>query len=159
MTDGVPAPVPHDGAMTDATTTDRTAANLATIQGVYAAFGRGDLDTIGAAIAETTDWSFRPDVPGAERVPMFANVRTRDDALAVYFGGVADALEFHTFVPRSFFVAGDDVVVAIDLDFTVRSTGRRVAMEEIHHFTLQDGQITRYRPFLDTATVIAAFTP
>jgi ketosteroid isomerase-like protein len=34
-----------------------------------------------------------------------------------------------------------------------------VEIEEIHHFTLEDGKIVRYRPFLDTATVLAAYRP
>lgn len=139
---------------------DLGARNLAAIQELYAAFGRGDLEAILAGIADEPDWSFDlPDsVPGATAVPMLRNLRTKADVAEVYFGAVTREMEWHSFVPRAFFASGDDVVTVLDLDFTVRATGRRVTASEVHHFTLADGKIVRYRPYLDTATFIAAFS-
>lgn len=133
--------------------------NITVIQEIYAAFGRGDLDTILAAVADEPDWGFDvPEhVPGAKAVPFLCNLTTKTDVAEIYFGSVVREMEFHAFVPRSFLADGDDVVTVIDLDFTVRSTGRRIQGQEVHHFTLTDGKIVRYRPFLDTATFIEAF--
>lgn len=133
--------------------------NTEIIQGLYAAFAEGDLPRLLSHVAEDCDWSFTPTAPGAEAVPMLRNLRTRAEVGEVYFGGVAETLEFHAFAPRAFFADGDDVLVVLDLEYTVRPTGTKVAMEEIHHFTLDGhGQIVRYRPFLDTAGLIAAYT-
>jgi ketosteroid isomerase-like protein len=133
--------------------------NITVIQEIYAAFGRGDLDAILAAVADEPDWGFDvPEhVPGAKAVPFLHHLTSRSDVAETYFGSVAREMEWHAFVPRSFFGSGDEVMTLIDVDFTVRSTGRRVQAQEVHHFTLADGKIVRYRPFLDTATFIEAF--
>jgi ketosteroid isomerase-like protein len=49
------------------------------------------------------------------------------------------------------------VLVVLDADVTVRSTGTRIAFDEVHEFTVEDGRIVRYRPHLDTAAMRAAF--
>jgi hypothetical protein len=89
---------------------------------------------------------------------MFRNGRGHDAVLR-YFDGV-NQMDIHTFAPRAFPEAGEVVVVELDMDFTHRTTGKRGVFEEIHRFTVGgDGRITRYRPFVDTATFVDVFTP
>jgi ketosteroid isomerase-like protein len=150
MADAGGQPRRDDGRMT----------NTETIQGMYAAFGRGDIPAILDCIAEEVDWCFDlpAHVPGAKAVPMFQHCTTPAEVADRYFRGVGETMDFHRFAPRSFFADGDDVVVILDLDYTARPTGRRVVIEEVHHFTFgAGGKIVRYRPFLDTATVIEAY--
>lgn len=53
---------------------------------------------------------------------------------------------------------GDRVVSVIDVSYTVKATGVRLDLEEVHHFLFDaDGRIRRYRLHVDTARVIAAF--
>jgi len=140
----------HARAMTSTTTTP-----IAVIQDVYAAFGRGDIPGLLAHVADECDWSDRPDVAGADAVPMFRNLRTPADVAEQYFGGFGSTAELHEFVPRVFACDGDDVLVVLKIAYTVVATGRRFDSEEVHHFTLDgDGRIVRYRPHLDTARLI-----
>ena len=78
--------------------------------------------------------------------------------MARYFGGVAD-LEFHTFAPVRFLTDGDVVLVELELDVSHRGTGKRARFGEVHRFDVRDGRIVRYRPFLDTATLIELHRP
>jgi uncharacterized protein len=136
------------------------ADHLTTVQEIYAAFGRGDLDAILDRIADEPDWCWAlpDDVPGATAVPFLRHVTTKADVADVYFGNVAKTLEFHAFTPRRLFADGDDVVALIDLDLTVVPTGRRLQLSEVHHFSFDaDGRIERYRNYLDTATLVDAF--
>ena len=57
------------------------------------------------------------------------------------------------------FVDGDAVVAEIHVDVTHRTSGRRAALDELHHWVVRDRQVVRYRPFLDTAAMIELFGP
>jgi ketosteroid isomerase-like protein len=148
MADAAVAPVPDHRCMTDAATT---------IQEIYAAFGRGDLAAILERVAEPTDWCCEIDAPGGHAVPMMRNVTTRADVAETYFGNVVATMEMHHFLPKQLLVDGNDVVVLLELEYTVRSTGRRIKVDEVHHFTVVDGQVVRYRPYVDTAAMVDAF--
>ena len=153
-------------ATTDTTTTDQTpdrtsgpapASPLEVVQGLYAAFGQGDIPGLLRLLDPDVDWSIQVDAPGAERVPMLHHGRGHDAALH-YFTGVGE-LEFHVFEPRAFHVDGDVVLVELRLDLSHRTTGKRAQLEEIHHWTVRDGLAVRYRPFVDTATLVEVFRP
>lgn len=148
----------------DMTTTETSApadlsgrSPLETVQVLYAAFGTGDMEGLLGAIHPEVDWSLQVDAPGAELVAMLRNGRGHD-AVLHYFSGAA-LLEFHTFVPRRFLVDGDTVIVELELEVTHRTTGKRARLEEIHRFTVEQGLVVRYRPFVDTATLIELYRP
>ena len=58
--------------------------------------------------------------------------------LSSYFGGVAQ-LEFHVFDVGRSFVDDDAVVAEIHFDATHRVTGKRAAIDELHHWIVPDG--------------------
>ncbi len=140
---------------TDSPTT--TTTPLEVVQTLYGAFGAGDVAAMLELIDPDVDWSLDVAAPGAELVPMFGNGRGHE-AVARYFGGVAD-LEFHTFAPVRFLTDGDVVLVELELDVSHRGTGKRARFGEVHRFDVRDGRIVRYRPFLDTATLIELHRP
>lgn len=127
------------------------------IQGLYAAFGRGDMAGMLELIDPDADWSLQVDAPGGELVPMLRNGRGHDSVLA-YFAGVSQ-LEFHVFEPQAFHVDGDKVLVELTLDVSHRSTGKRAQLAEIHRFVVRDGTVVHYRPYVDTATLIELHRP
>lgn len=133
--------------------------NTEIIQGLYAAFGQGDIPTILGQIADEVDWSYDSEAPGHERFGLLRQCHTPAEVAEKYFAFVGTQMEFHRFEPKQFFEDGNDVIVILDVGFTAVPTGKKVELEEIHHFTLEDGKIVRYRPFLDTATVLAAYDP
>src|SRR5688500_12180442 len=122
-------------------TTSTTA--LDTIQAVYAAFGRGDVPAVLDLVDDDVDWGRT--VAG---VPHLQHGIGKATAVA-YFQAVGETMEFHGFAPRLFLTNGEHVAVVLDVDMTVRPTGRRISFDEVHEFTIRDGRIVRYRPHLD----------
>lgn len=119
--------------------------------GIYEAFGRGDLEGVLAAVADDVDWGLEPGHPALEVAPWLANIRTKAEAPG-YFGGLAEAIEFHEFRPIVVAADGNHVVSLIHEDFTVRATGKHVVTTAVHHFTFgPDGLVVRYRPIVDSA--------
>jgi len=130
---------------------------LETIQSVYAAFGAGDIPGLLALVADDVDWGRAVQAPGGEVVPHLRHGTGIDTAVA-YFTAVGETMEFHSFVPRTFAVGGDHVLVVLDVELTVRPTGKRIAFDEVHEFTVRDGKIVRYRPHVDTAQLVGAYS-
>ena len=131
-----------------------------TVLGLYDAFGRGDLDSMLAVVADEVDWGLDPASPVVRAVPWLGHVGRRDDVAARYFAGIAADLEWETFEPEAVAQDGNAVVSVIREAYVVRRTGRRVACTAVHHFTFDpDGRIARYRPIVDTDAMIAAPSP
>jgi SnoaL-like domain len=84
-----------------------SSANIAFVQSLYAAFGRGDIATIINGLASDVDWSVngrRKDYPllGSWKGPI---------EVQRFFQGVAEHEEATDFSPREFFAADDRVCV------------------------------------------------
>ena len=129
-------------------------ANLATVQQIYEAFGKGDVPTILSHLAEDVVWEYGVN---STDVPWLQPRRGRAQVTA-FFEALAD-FEIRSFVPKSFFEAGDEVVVLVDLDATVRSTGRPVVEEDEVHIWRFDsrGQVRQFRHRADTHQQWKAF--
>jgi len=107
-------------------------AQLQTVQQIYEAFGRGDVPAILAKLAQDVDWEYGG---GSTDVPWLQPRRGRE-RVAGFFAALT-GVDFHTFAPKAFFESGPTVVVLVDLEATVRATGRRfVEVDEVHiwHF-------------------------
>jgi ketosteroid isomerase-like protein len=126
-----------------------------TVGAVYAAFGRGDLPGLFGLLHPEVDWSVTVTAPGGELVPMLRN-GVGHEAAQQYFGGVAQ-LEIHVFEIGRLFVDGDAVVAEVHLETTHRETGKRATLDELHHWVVREGQVVRYRPYVDTAALIELF--
>jgi ketosteroid isomerase-like protein len=61
------------------------------------------------------------------------------------------------FSPREFFGAGDRVCVLGHYAWKIRKTGRTVAGDWVHVFTIRNGKVTRFREFNDTAQFAEAY--
>ncbi|MCW5632724.1 MAG: nuclear transport factor 2 family protein [Rubrivivax sp.] len=117
------------------------------IQQIYAAFGRGDIPAIQAALAEDVQWeynAFPNPAPWLQPITGRANVTRFFEALG--------AIELTQFEPKHFFSEGNLVVDLVDVAFTVRATGKRVVEPEaVHIWHLNDaGLVTRFRHRVDT---------
>src|SRR5688500_10981130 len=118
--------------------------NVTSVQAIYEAFGRGDVPAILEHLSEDLDWEYAYRA-APNPVPWLQPQRGRGGAAA--FFEALKALDFHSFAPRVLLegnLEGEGVVVAlIDLEATVRQTGRRmVEQHEAHiwHFG-PDGKV------------------
>lgn len=122
-------------------------ANIAHVQSLYAAFGRGDIATLLAGCAPDIDWETvgRPDD--------FPTIGPRKGLKAVeeFFRLVGENEEFSDFSPGEFYAAEDKVFVLGRYSLRIKKSGTPVAAEWVHVFTLRDGKVTRFREHTDTA--------
>jgi uncharacterized protein len=126
--------------------------NTQKVKDLYAAFGRGDIPAVLEALSDDVEWV----IPGPADIPM-TGTRRGKQAVRVWFGTLAENLEFQVFEPREFIAQGDMVVALIYREATTRRSGRKFAAHEAHVWTCRDGKITRHQAFEDTAAVAAAY--
>jgi ketosteroid isomerase-like protein len=137
------------------TTANRAAANLATVQEIYAAFGRGDIPAILDAIAEDCRWEAWADNSAQRAGVPYLKARIGPSGVAEFFAAVAE-LEIHEFEVLNC-ISGRDQVAAEILIEASTPTGGRFRDDELHLWTLDgDGRIVRLRHYVDTAKHIAA---
>jgi uncharacterized protein len=119
---------------------------LGVVKQTYAAFGRGDIPAILNLIADQVDWQ---EVCPAS-LPYSGRRRDRAE-VAKFFSDQAQVEEVKTFEAREFIVAGENVTVLGYIKGYARDTKQEFRSEWVHLFTVQNGKITRWRGFLDTA--------
>jgi hypothetical protein len=122
------------------------ADNVATVQAIYAAFGRGDVPGILGHLAEDVVWEH--DWGGAP-LPLYQPRRGRNQVPG-FFAELA-AIEITRFEPLNLLTGGNQVVAVIRLEATARATGRKVTDLEAHLWTFgADGKVTAFRHLADT---------
>jgi ketosteroid isomerase-like protein len=126
--------------------------HIATVQELYAAFGRGDIPAILDRIADDVEWDPAPNAGQEAGVPWLAH-RVGRHGVAEFFASLAP-LEFPRFEPHTYLANDDQVAVLISLEFRVKSTGHTVAEDEVHVLDAT-GQVSAYQHFVDTAKHIA----
>jgi uncharacterized protein len=135
-----------------------TRSNVPAVQGIYEAFGRGDIPAVLELLAAEVRWEHW-DVPNSAQEaghPLFLR-RTGRDEVAGYFEAL-QGFEIHSYEPVSFLEGEEKVAVLVRLDMTVKKTGRRLQEEGIHLWTLgPDDQVTDFRHYFDTAKQISAY--
>lgn len=133
------------------------ARNLATVNAVYSAFGRGDVAAILDHMADDVAWDH-----GIRdtQIP-YLQPGTGKEHVAAFFAAVGSNLEFTTFEPLVMCTADDTVMVAL------REAGRNVVTgaplpedTAVHIFTFgPDGTIVAFRHVGDWAAHEAAARP
>jgi ketosteroid isomerase-like protein len=127
---------------------------ISKVQGLYAAFGRGDMDAIYEALAEDVSWGV--DATAALDVPWYGVMNGKANTKR-FFAGLAEGAEFTAFNPKDFVAVGDHVFNHLQYEATVKKTGKKVAQTSLQHWTFKNGKIVRWRGYEDTALVRDAF--
>ena len=130
-------------------------SNTQTIQSLYEAFGRGDVAAILSHLTDNVDWNnsavasqecpWNGDFSGKAHVPAF-------------FKAVDDNLEFTVFNPHTFVESGNHVAVVLRLESLLKKNGHALKNESVHFWTFNnDGKVSKYRHFNDTAAELTAW--
>jgi ketosteroid isomerase-like protein len=128
-------------------------ANITLVQGLYAAFGRGDIAALVAGASPDIDWvvnGSRSDFPTLGAWKGQAGMQQ-------FFDSIAEHQDAKAFSPQEFFAADDRVFVLGHYEWTIRKTGRTVASDWVHVFTIRDGKVAKFREFNDTAAFAQAY--
>ena len=98
-------------------------ADVTLIKSLYAAFGRGDIAPIIAALTSDVDWR----VNGRQKDYPCLGTWKGPAGVQTFFGLVAENEQASEFTPREFYAAGDKVFVLGHYAWTILKTGRKVA--------------------------------
>ena len=126
--------------------------NLDRVQAIYEAFGRGDIDTILAALSP----AIQAINPGPEDMSYFGT-RTGHEGFQDLASTIGGQLEITEFVPVRWLTSDDQVVALIRMTATVRATGKSYSQEMAEFWTFDEqGLATELKVIQDTALVAAA---
>lgn len=133
------------------------ASLLESVQEIYAAFGRGDVPTILAALDEHVAWEVWDDNSAANAGVPWMQPRQGRDGAAEFFAVLAGTLRIREFRVLSIMAGPSSVAAELRLEAEVIATGVVYRDEEMHLWSFDEaGKVTRLRHYLDTAKHIAA---
>jgi len=120
---------------------------IETIQSVYGAFGRGDVDFIVDQLTDDVDWASCPD----SDVAPWHGIHRGKAEVPGFFKALGDTLEITEFTPLSFASNETDVMVVTRWGAKVPATGKSMSMDIHHWFRFRGDKICLYRGTEDTA--------
>lgn len=126
--------------------------NVQLVRQGYDAFKKGDMAGLLSLFADDIAWT----LDKVEQVP-FSGQRRGKDQVMEFFKLLDENMHPLQFEPQQF-IAQDDKVVALGhAVWSVKSTDRRLESDWAHVFSVQNGKITSFREYTDTAASAAAF--
>jgi len=126
--------------------------NVKTIQGIYEAFGRGDVDAVLAGVTDDVDWATET----SSTVAPWYGVRHGKEGVASFFQAFGSAMEVQEFNPYAFAANDTEVHTVVHCRATSRATGKAIDHDLHHYFRFENGRIAFYRGTEDTAQTEAA---
>jgi len=126
--------------------------NTKLIQQMYAAFGRGDVQTILDHLAPDVEWTME----GPAVIP-YAGRKVGISQVAGFFEALRTTQQNQKLTIDEYIAQGDRVVTVGRYSALVMATGKQVDCAVAHVFSVRDGRITRFLDFGDTAQMAEAY--
>lgn len=123
-------------------------ANVRVVEGMFSSLLRGDISGVLDRLSEDIEWR----IAGPSELSYSGIHRGRDE-VAKFFQAFGQAAEFEAFEPREYLAKSDKVVVLGHERQRIKASGRVVETDWVMVFTLRDGQITRFRNYVDSRDV------
>jgi len=131
-----------------------SAENKQKVEGMYEAFGKGDVPYIIGALDRQVEWWEAENFIYADKNPYVGP----ESVLAGVFGRIMKDWEWFTVTPEEVLDAGDTIVGRGYYAGKHRQTGREVRAQFAHVFKLQDGKVVKFQQYTDTAQFQQATT-
>jgi len=128
--------------------------NIQVVKDAYAAFLRGDIAAILAALTDDIEWE---GVKGTEGTLPQAGVRRGKGEVARFFQEVDSTTKFERFEPQEFIAQGDTVVAVGMYSGIAKANGQRATSDWAMVFNMRDGKVARFREFCDSAALVRAY--
>jgi uncharacterized protein len=119
---------------------------------LYEAFKRGDMETLLGGMADNIEWV----TPGPPEIPV-AGKRSGREGVAQFFKLLNDHEEMQEFEVQEFIAENGFVVVLGRYQSRIKSTGKTARSPFVHVYTVNNGKVTRFREFFDTANALDAY--
>jgi ketosteroid isomerase-like protein len=127
--------------------------NTALVQQGYQLFTQGDIPGVLKLMSPNVAW----ELPKLENVP-FTGKFQGVEGVARFFTALADSIEFLKFEPREFIAQGNKVVVLGDSRYRVKGQTEEIDDRWVDVLTVENGKITRYENYGNTALMERAFS-
>ena len=121
--------------------------NVETVQKIYDAFSRADVDAILAVLTEDVDWASQ----ASSRLAPWYGARRGRAEIAQFFADLAGAIDVTEFTVLAIGANKTDVMAVIRFGITSKETGNNGAMDLHHWWRFRDGKVYLYRGTEDTA--------
>lgn len=128
--------------------------NVTLLQGLYEAFGRGDIPTVLAAMDPNIEW----DEPQAPGYPSGGIHRGPQAVANGAFGTIPTYYEEFAVIPQEFVDAEDRVFVIGEFQGKGKASGTPFVAPFVHIHTFRNGKWIRFQNYTDTGTIAAAIT-
>ena len=122
-------------------------SNLDVVQGIYAAFARGDIPAVLGAMSPDIVWNeAEHNLPLADGNPYIGP----QAVLEGVFMRLGEDFDGFSVVPGRYVAEGDSVVMCGRYSATARATGLPVNPQVVHVWTFEDGKIATFQQHADT---------
>ena len=125
--------------------------NVAFMQGMYAAFNRGDMPVVTKHFTPDCEWIYE----GPGEVAYFGRRRGHEE-IANFFETMARKETGHKLEMTHFVAEGDTVAAFGRFTATSKSTGRTFSVPMAHLVRIRDGKIYHHQALADTHAVAGA---
>jgi ketosteroid isomerase-like protein len=129
-----------------------TQENLKIAQGIYTAFGQGNIPAILDVLTDDVEFH---EPPGGS--PPFTGVYRGRDGAGTFFQEMVGAVDVLMLEPVEFVAQGDTVVVLGHYRFRPKTTGIPYDTDWAMVWSFRGGKIVKFQIHYDTATEAAAF--
>ncbi len=126
---------------------------IESVQRVYEAFGRGDVDALLVELADNVEWAAEA---ASTSAPWYGKFNGKGE-VPRFFKEIGSSVDVTEFTPLSFTSNDTEVIVAVHWAFTVNATGKRAAMNMQHWWRFANGKIVFFRGSEDTEQTATAF--
>jgi uncharacterized protein len=126
----------------------------ATVQELYAAFGRGDLGGILAKLSDDVVWESE----GPATISS-SGIRHGKAEAQGFFEGLNSDFTDHQLTITDYVASGDTVMTLGRYKATSKSSGRKLDTPIAHYWKFRDGKVVRYVGLSDTAAAVEALRP
>lgn len=122
--------------------------NVSLLKNLYEAFGRGDVPAVLGAMSPQMKWH---EAEGNPYMPSGEAWVGPDAVLTNLFMKLGTEWDGFTVHPKSFYGAGNSVIVEGRYTGTYKATGKRMDAQVCHVWDVADGKVTRFQQYVDTA--------
>jgi ketosteroid isomerase-like protein len=121
------------------------------VKEIYAAFGRGDIGSILASLADDVSWEFEAPV----ELSWSGILRGPGEAAGFFAGIGAEHADPHLEM-TDYFESGEAVACFGRYQATIRETGVRVDTPVAHYWKFREGKVIRYVNFVNSGAFLQA---
>lgn len=137
--------VPHTYVHWNGTFVAGMSPDLETVQDIYDAFARGDIETVLAAFADDITWV------EAAGGPYGGSYHGPDEVLKNVFGPIDREWRDFRVDPERFIDAGNPIVATGTYSGTYETTEKSFQAPFAHVWDFEDGRVVRFEQYIDTA--------